>query len=270
MAEGSGAGRLTGEAAIVTGGGQGIGQAIARRLSEDGAAVAILDLNVETGQATAAALSTAGGRAIFVQCDVRRRPDVRAAVDRVAQSFGGVTILVNNAGIGRRAPFLELSDETWNAVLEVNLTGAFIVAQEVCRHMARAGRGSVVNLGSAAAHMAHSEQAVYSVSKAGLEALTRVMAFELAPAGVRVNAVSPGTIATEFLSGMLTPAARAAREQRIPFGQLGTPEEVADVIAFLVSNDARYVTGSSIPIDGGLLFAGIRTVNETDVDPGRR
>ena len=146
MAEGSGAGRLTGEAAIVTGGGQGIGQAIARRLSEDGAAVAILDLNVETGQATAAALSTAGGRAIFVQCDVRRRPDVRAAVDRVAQSFGGVTILVNNAGIGRRAPFLELSDETWNAVLEVNLTGAFIVAQEVCRHMARAGRGSVVDL----------------------------------------------------------------------------------------------------------------------------
>ena len=97
------------------------------------------------------------------------------------KAFGGITILVNNAGIGRRAPFLELSDETWNAVLEVNLTGAFIVAQEVCRHMARAGRGSVVNLGSAAAHMAHSEQAVYSVSKAGLEALTRVMAFELAP-----------------------------------------------------------------------------------------
>ena len=268
MAEGTGAGRLTGETAIVTGGGQGIGKAIARRLSDDGAAVAILDLNAETGQAVAAEIGAAGGRAIFVHCDVRKRPEVRAAVDRVAQTFDGITILVNNAGIGRRAPFLELSDETWNAVLEVNLTGAFIVAQEVCRQMVRAGRGSVVNLGSAAAHMAHSEQAVYSVSKAGLEALTRVMAFELAPAGVRVNAVSPGTIATEFLAGMLTPAARVAREQRIPFGRLGTPEEVADVIAFLVSNDARYITGSSIPIDGGLLFAGIRTESTTDVAGG--
>jgi NAD(P)-dependent dehydrogenase (short-subunit alcohol dehydrogenase family) len=259
MTQDTGAGRLTGETAIVTGGGQGIGKAVARRLSADGAAVAILDLNAETGQAVAAELSAAGGRAIFVQCDVRKRQEVRAAVDRVAQTFDGMTILVNNAGIGRRAPFLELSDETWNAVLEVNLTGAFIVAQEVCRQMVRAGRGSVVNLGSAAAHMAHSEQAVYSVSKAGLEALTRVMAFELAPAGIRVNAVSPGTIATEFLAGMLTAEARSAREQRIPAGRLGTPEEVADVIAFLVSSDSRYVMGGTIAIDGGLLFAGIRT-----------
>jgi NAD(P)-dependent dehydrogenase (short-subunit alcohol dehydrogenase family) len=259
MAEGSRDGRLTGETAIVTGGGQGIGKAIARRLSGDGAAVAILDINAETGEAVATELRAAGSRAIFVQCDVRKRQEVRGAVDNVAQAFDGITILVNNAGIGRRAPFLELSDETWHAVLDVNLTGAFIVAQEVCRHMARARRGSVVNLGSAAAHMAHSEQAVYSVSKAGLEALTRVMAFELAPAGVRVNAVSPGTIATEFLAGMLTPEARAAREQRIPFGRLGTPEEVADVAAFLVSRDSEYVTGSIIFVDGGLLFAGIRT-----------
>jgi NAD(P)-dependent dehydrogenase (short-subunit alcohol dehydrogenase family) len=258
MAGGTGAGRLTGETAIVTGGGQGIGRAIARRLSADGAAVAILDINAETGKAVAAELGADGGRAIFVPCDVRKRAEVRAALDQVAQTFEGITILVNNAGIGRRAPFLELSDETWHAVLEVNLTGAFIVAQEACRHMARAGRGSVINLGSAAAHMAHSEQAVYSVSKAGLEALTRVMAFELAPAGVRVNAVSPGTIATEFLAGMLTPDARTAREQRIPVGRLGTPEEVADVIAFLASDESRYMTGATIPIDGGLLFAGIR------------
>ncbi len=257
--EGTGVGRLTGETAIVTGGGQGIGKAVARRLAGEGAAVAILDVNAETGKAVAAELSAAGSRALFAQCDVRKRQEVRVTVDSIVQTFGGITILVNNAGIGRRAPFLELSDETWNAVLEVNLTGAFIVAQEVCRYMARAGRGSVVNLGSAAAHMAHSEQAVYSVSKAGLEALTRVMAFELAPAGVRVNAVSPGTIATEFLAGMLTPEARSAREQRIPAGRLGTPEEVADLIAFLVSSDSKYMTGSTIPLDGGLLSAGIRT-----------
>jgi NAD(P)-dependent dehydrogenase (short-subunit alcohol dehydrogenase family) len=251
--------RLAGQVAIVTGGGRGIGEVIAKRLALEGASIAILELDPRRGERVASELAASGTRSLARQCDVTKRGEVCQAVDAVSESLGDVTILVNNAGIGMRAPFLDLTDDAWNAVLGVNLTGAFIVAQEVCRRMAKNGRGSVVNLASAAAHMAHSEQAAYSVSKAGLEALTRVMAFELAPIGIRVNAVAPGTIATEFLAAMLTEEAKAERVRRIPVGRLGQPEEVAGVVAFLVSDDARYVTGCSIPIDGGLLFAGIRT-----------
>lgn len=252
-------GRLAGKAAIVTGAAQGIGKAIATRLVTDGAVVTILDVNAETGRSTMAELNADDGkRAHFVPCDVAQREDVKRAVAAAADAMGGIDLLVNNAGIGRRAPFLELTDAAWNAVLGVNLTGAFMVAQEVCRKMAQAGGGSVVHMGSAAAQMAHSEQAAYAVSKAGLEALTRAMAFELAAAGIRVNAIAPGTIGTEFLQGMLTLEARAERERRIPAGRLGTPEEVAGVVSFLLSDDARYVTGAIIPIDGGLTFAGIK------------
>lgn len=252
------AARLAGHVAIITGGGRGIGEAIAKRLASEGAAIAILERDPARGEGAVAKLAASGAHALFRQCDVTCRNEVCRAVDHVTETFGDVTILVNNAGIGMRAPFLQLTDEAWQAVLGVNMTGAFIVAQEVCRRMAKNGRGSVVNLASAAAHMAHSEQAAYSVSKAGLEALTRVMAFELAPLGIRVNAVAPGTIATEFLSGMLSPEAKNERVRRIPAGRLGNPEEVASVVAFLVSDDAAYVTGCSLPIDGGLLFAGIR------------
>jgi NAD(P)-dependent dehydrogenase (short-subunit alcohol dehydrogenase family) len=250
--------RLAGKIAIVTGGGGGLGEAIAARLVLDGAAVAILELDRARGEKVAARLSESGHRAIFIPCDVTLRDEVRRAVETVSATLGPITILINNAGIGMRAPFLELADDTWNKVIAVNLTGAFIVAQEVCRHIVSNGGGSVVNMASTAAQIANSEQVVYSVSKAGLEALTRVMAFELAPHGVRVNAVAPGTIATDFLSGMLTDYAKAERIKRIPVGRFGTPDEVARVVTFLASEDAAYVTACSLPIDGGLLPAGIR------------
>lgn len=252
-------GRLSGEVAVVTGGGNGIGRAVARRLAIEGAVVAVLDIDAAAGQAAVSELSDHGGSALSVTCDVTNRSQIREAVRAVVATWGKISILVNNAGIGLRAPFLEMSDEIWHKVLDVNLTGAFMMAQEAARQMVRNGGGSIINVTSAAAQMAHSEQAVYSVSKAGLEALTRVMAFELAPLGIRVNAVAPGTIATEFISKMLTEEGRNERVRRIPMGRLGTPEDVAAVVAFLASRDSIYVTGGVLPIDGGLIFAGIRT-----------
>ena len=255
---GSGSGTLAGEIAMVTGGSGAIGEAIARRLAADGAAVAILNRHAETGERAAAALTGAGHRALSVECDVRYRPQVRAAVERVIAEWGRITILVNTAGIGVHEPFLDLADETWENVLAVNLTGMFITSQEVARRMVRSGGGTIINMGSIAAHIAHSAQAVYATSKAGIEALTRAMAFELAPVGIRVNGIAPGTIATPFLDGILSEDARAARVRRIPMGRLGTPEDVAGVVAFLASRDAQYMAGCMVRIDGGLLFAGVR------------
>lgn len=262
-------GRLANEVAIVTGGGGGIGSAIARRLADDGAVVVIFDKDKRAAEIIAGELKEKGRRAGLVHCDVTRREEVHAAVARVVGAQGRISVLVNNAGIGRRASFLELSDEAWNDVLAVNLTGSFVVAQEVCRVMVRAGRGSVVNVGSVAAHMAHSEQAAYATSKAALEGLTRVMAFELAPLGVRANAVLPGTVATGIIKGMLRDEERIERERRIPFGRLAEPEEIADVVAFLASDDARYMTGSLVVVDGGLLFSGIRALKRPDGSASR-
>ena len=152
-----------------------------------------------------------------------------------------------------------MSDELWHDIVDVNLTGMFIVAQEVARRMVAAGGGGrIVNMGSAAAHMSHSDQTAYAVTKAGIEAMTRGMAFELAPHGIVVNAVAPGTIVTEFSVGNLSEEAVAERVRRIPLGRLGDPDEVASVIAMLASRDASYVTGAVVPIDGGLVPAGIR------------
>ncbi len=262
-------GRLANEVAIVTGGGGGIGSAIARRLADDGATVVILDKDGRAAEMIAGELKNNGRRAGLVECDITRREEVHAAVARVAEAHGRISILVNNAGIGRRASFLELSDEAWNDVLAVNLTGSFIVAQEVCRVMVPAGRGSVINVGSVAAHMAHSEQAAYATSKAALEGLTRAMAFELAPLGVRANAVLPGTVATGIIKGMLQGEERFERERRIPFGRLAEPEEVAAAVAFLASDDARYMTGSLVVVDGGLMFAGIRASRSPDGQANR-
>jgi NAD(P)-dependent dehydrogenase (short-subunit alcohol dehydrogenase family) len=250
--------RLAGEVAIITGGAGGIGRAVATRLSQEGAEVAILDLNEAGAQATAAALLAKGLRAIGLPCNVTKRDEVHAAVEAVVAHFGRLTVLVNNAGIVRRAPFLELTDETWDEVLSVNLRGAFIVAQEAARVMAQHGSGRIVNMASVAAKIAHSNQTVYSVSKAGVAAMTRTMAFELAPLGITVNAIAPGTIATNFALGSLPEIGRISRLGRIPLGRFGSAAEVAAAVAFLASADAAYVTGAVLTVDGGLVPGGVR------------
>ncbi len=250
--------RLAGEVAIVTGGSQGIGLAIAHRLANEGAAVAILARHKGKVETATADLLASGKEALGVPCDVVERDQVRSAINAVVDHFGKITVLVNNAGIVKSAPFLEMSDETWSDLLRVNLTGMFIVGQETARHMAQRRSGRIVNMSSAAAHMAHSDQTIYGVTKAGVEAMTRSMAFELAPFGITVNAVAPGTIDTAFSVGNLPSDAVAERIRRIPLARLGSADEVASVVAFLASADASYVTGAVVSIDGGLIRAGIR------------
>jgi 3-oxoacyl-[acyl-carrier protein] reductase len=251
--------RLAGEVALITGGCQGIGRAIAARLASEGAAVAILDQNEDGARSTAQELKARGREAIALGCDVSDRSQVHSAIADVAEHFGRLTVLVNNAGIIRLAPFVETTDEMWAEVLRVNLTGMFIVAQEAARLMTAQRSGRIVNMASVSAQLAHSGQTAYAVTKAGIEAMTRVMAFELAPFGIIVNAIAPGTIATSFSGGSLSEEAVARRIRRIPLGRFGDPAEVAGVVALLASNDAAYVTGTVITIDGGLARAGIRS-----------
>ena len=220
---------------------------------------AILDRKADDARAVVEELVAEGRAAVAIGCDVTDRSQVSAALRSVVEAFGRLTVLVNNAGIIQLAPFVEMTDTMWGEVLNVNLTGMFIVAQEAVRHMSTHGSGRIINMASASAHVAHSGQAAYAVSKAGIEALTRIMAFELAPLGIIVNAVAPGTIETSFSGASLSEEAAAKRIRRIPVGRFGTPSEVASVIAFLASSDAAYVTGTVISIDGGLITAGIRS-----------
>jgi NAD(P)-dependent dehydrogenase (short-subunit alcohol dehydrogenase family) len=250
--------RLADQVAIVTGGARGIGRAIATRLAAEGASVAVLDVNERGVQDTAAALTAEGRSVIGLACNVTQRQQVREAIAAVVTKFGRLSVLINNAGIVRRCHFLELTDAVWDEVLGVNLTGTFIVAQEAARIMVQQGSGRIINMASVAAEIAHGNQTAYSVSKAGIATMTRNMAFDLAPFGIAVNAIAPGTIATDFALGALSEDARARRLQRIPIGRFGDTTDVAAVAAFLASADAAYLTGSIVTVDGGLVIGGVR------------
>jgi len=244
---------LDGRVVSITGGAQGIGEACARRLLRDGAAVALWDLADAAGEALAAELRGAGGRAIYQHCDVSRKSDVDAALAATLAAFGTVDGLVNNAGIFKAAPFLDITESDWDAVIAVNLKGAFLVGQAVARVMAAAGRGAIVNMSSVNGTLTIPSIASYNVSKGGINQLTRVMALSLADHGIRVNAVAPGTIATELAKNAVLTSddARARILSRTPMKRLGEPGEIADVTAFLLSDAASYMTGEIVVVDGG-------------------
>ena len=244
---------LQGRVVVVTGASQGIGEACVRRLVGDGAAVALWDVADTPGEALAAALREQGARAIYRRCDVSRSADVQAALAATEAALGPVDGLVNNAGIFKAADFLDITEADWDAVLDVNLKGAFLVGQALARGMVARGRGAIVNMSSVNGRLAIPTIASYNASKGGVDQLTRVMALSLADRGVRVNAVAPGTIATELArkAVLTSDDARARLLSRTPMKRLGEPSEIADVVAFLLSDASSYMTGEIVVVDGG-------------------
>ena len=249
---------LEGKVAIVTGGAQGIGRAIAERFLRENAQVIIADIDNKVGKQAETELGRIG-QVSYVNCDVSQRLDVHNLIANTIDRFGKIDTLINNAGIVAAADFLDLKEEDFDRVLSINLKGAFLCSQAVAKHMVEQVKqgeapGSIINMSSVNAVFAIPNQIPYSVSKGGLNQLTKVMALSLAEHGIRVNAIGPGSIMTKMLESVVNQSdARERILARTPLGRIGKPEEIAAVAAFLASDEASYVTGQTLYADGGRL-----------------
>ena len=239
---------LAGRVCIVMGGAQGIGEACIRRFARENAKVVIADIHDAKGAALAEELN-----GLYVHCDVGDKAQVDALVAQTMAAHGCIDVLVNNAGIFKAADFLEVTEADFDAVLRINLKGSFLVGQAVAREMAKSGKGNIINMSSVNGVLAIPSIASYNVSKGGINQLTRVMALALVDKGIRVNAVAPGTIATELAAKavLTSDEAKAKIMSRTPMKRLGQPSEIADVVAWLASDAASYVTGELVVVDGG-------------------
>jgi NAD(P)-dependent dehydrogenase (short-subunit alcohol dehydrogenase family) len=241
--------------AIVTGGGSGIGLAISERLAADGIAVGVLDRNGDAAGEAAAKITASGGTAMGVTADVTVRPTIDAAVAAVGAAYGAPTILVNSAGLDGFSPFLKLDLESWNRVLEVNLTGTFQCCQAVLPGMVEAGWGRIINISSSSAQGGQPLMAHYVASKAGVIGLTKSLALEFGPKGITVNTIPPGFIDTPMLraseaKGLLGEGVQH-HEKLTPVRRVGRPEDIAATCSFLVRDEASYITGQVIGVNGG-------------------
>ncbi len=249
---------LNNKTAIITGGARGIGRATVDKFLDEGAQVILADIDEEAGKT--AEIELAGrGRIRFIECDVSERLDVRNMIAETVDAFGAIDILVNNAGVVVGADFLDLDPAEFERVIKVNLTGYFLTGQAVARHMVErihsgGPPGTIINVSSVNAVLAIADQVPYTVSKGGINQLTKVMALSLAQYGIRVNGIGPGSIMTELLESVTgNPEARNKILSRTPLGRIGEPSEVASVAAFLASDEASYITGQTIYVDGGRL-----------------
>jgi L-rhamnose 1-dehydrogenase len=248
--------RLEGKVALVTGASRGIGRAIALRLAQEGASVAVNHPGeAKEAQEAARLIRSSGGKAISVRADIAHKRQVDRMVARVIGRFGRIDILVNNAGICPFAEFLDITEETWDRTHGVNLRGVFLCSQAVARHMVeRSIRGRIISISSTASYVGGIIQAHYCPTKAGVNLLMRSMATALGPHGITCNSVLPGTVLTDMNRAFLVdPDHRRQTVEHIPLGRLGEPDDVAGVVAFLSSNDARYMSGAELVVDGGAL-----------------
>jgi 3-oxoacyl-[acyl-carrier protein] reductase len=249
-------GRFEGRVAIVTGGAQGIGAAIARRLANEGAAVAVVDLTAQRAQGAVEQIEKDGGQAVAVGADVSKTADVQAAVAAVVAQFGRLDILVNNAGITRDNLLFKMTDEEWDAVIAVNLRSAFLMSRECQKHFVAQKYGKIVSLSSRSA-LGNRGQVNYAASKAGIMGLTATLAIELGQFGVNVNAVAPGFIATDMTDatakriGFEPDAFREAAAKMTPVRRVGTPEDIAATVAFLAADEASFISGQTVHVNGG-------------------
>jgi 3-oxoacyl-[acyl-carrier protein] reductase len=242
--------KLEGRVALVTGGARGIGRAIATAFSEEGAAVAVADLDQQEASATAARIVAAGGQAVAIGGDLTDPARAEQIVAETVSALGGLHVLVNNAGIGTSCPVLEMSVETWQRMLDHNLSSVFYCTRAALPHLVERRYGRIINIASQLALKGGVELAHYCAAKAGVLGLTKALARELAPYGITVNAIAPGPVETDMLAA-LSDQWRAAKLAELPMGRFGRPDEIAPTAVLLASEDGAYYTGSTLNVSGG-------------------
>ena len=244
---------LDGKVALITGGAQGIGRIISEELAGQGAHVILGDVNLEGAEKTATELKESGAKASAVRIDVSSADDVKSVFDSIIKEYKPVDIVVNNAGITRDGLLVRMKEADWDLVMNINLKGSFLCSQQAAKQMMKQKSGAIVNIASIVGIMGNFGQANYSASKAGLIGFTKTLAREVAPRGIRANAVAPGFIDTE-MTRVLEESVRAKLVDQIPLARLGKPEDVARCVSFLVSEKASYITGQVINVNGGMLM----------------
>jgi glucose 1-dehydrogenase len=254
--------RLQAKVSLITGAGQGIGKAIALAFAREGSRVVVNDINLETARDTAQEIKDMKlekVKALPIRADISKKDEVSSMLQEILRNFGRIDILVNNAGVQTETPFLDLSEQEWDRIMAVNLKGAFLCSQLAAREMVKQKTGKIINISSVHQFLPRSNIAHYAASKGGMMMLTKVMAIELAEYKINVNCIAPGAVATAMNEAVLSsPPSLAELNSHIPWGRMAEPEEIAQCAVYLASDDANYITGSTIYIDGGLTLGQLK------------